>query len=168
MDLIVEFASASGVHGLMHTKWGWPIVESLHFIGLCLLVAAVGVFDLRILGFGKGIPYKVLHQLIPFGIAGFVLNAVTGLLFFMSAPDQYAYNPAFQTKMMFVALAGLNMLIFNTSTLNNLYQADVSVKAPTRIAVFAIFSLLCWTGVIICGRLITYFRPPYHWCFWCS
>jgi len=167
MDLIVEFANASGIFDLMHTKWGWPIVESFHFIGLCLLVAAVGVFDFRILGLGKGISYKVLHQLIPFGIAGFFLNLVTGLMFFMSAPDQYAYNPAFQTKIMFVGLAGLNLLIFNTSTLDHLYKTDVGVKAPTRIAVFAIVSLLCWAGVIICGRLITYFRPPYHWCFWC-
>ncbi|GAB1263854.1 hypothetical protein NBRC116493_13090 [Aurantivibrio infirmus] len=167
MDAIVSFASASGIYDLMHTKWGWPIVESLHFIGLCFLIGAVGVFDLRMLGLGKGIPYKVLHQLIPFGVAGFILNLVTGLMFFLSAPDQYAYNPAFQTKMMCIALAGINMLCFNTSTLQFLYKTDSLAKVPNRAVFFAMISLLCWTGVIVGGRLITYFRPPYHWCFWC-
>lgn len=39
-----------------------------------------------------------------------------------------------------------------------------AVPASARTAAV---SLTCWIGVIVCGRLITYYRPPYHWCFWC-
>jgi hypothetical protein len=36
---------------------------------------------------------------------------------------------------------------------------------PARI--IAVTSLACWIGVIICGRLLTFYRPPWHWCPWC-
>ena len=36
--------------------WEWPIAESLHFIGLSMLIGTVGVFDLRLMGLGKQIP----------------------------------------------------------------------------------------------------------------
>jgi hypothetical protein len=39
--------------------------------------------------------------------------------------------------------------------------------APFRARIFTLVSLLAWTGVIACGRLITFYRPPFHWCFWC-
>ena len=32
----------------------WAICETLHFIGLCLLMGLVGLFDLRVLGMGRG------------------------------------------------------------------------------------------------------------------
>lgn len=37
-----------------------------------------------------------------------------------------------------------------------------------RAMVIALVSLCCWTGVIVGGRLITFYRPPYFWCFWCG
>jgi hypothetical protein len=50
--LVKGIYAHSPVADLMHTRWGWPIAESLHFIGLCLLVGCVGTFDLRLLGLG--------------------------------------------------------------------------------------------------------------------
>jgi hypothetical protein len=38
---------------------------------------------------------------------------------------------------------------------------------PLRARIFGAVSLLCWLGVIACGRVITAYRPPWHWCFWC-
>ena len=34
---------------LRTARWGWPIFESLHFLGMSLLLGTVGVFDLRLL-----------------------------------------------------------------------------------------------------------------------
>ena len=53
---------------LENGRWLWPMLETLHFIGLSLLFATVGLFDLRVLGLGKGIPPSTLHRLIPIGI----------------------------------------------------------------------------------------------------
>jgi len=73
----------------------------------CFLFGAVGTFDLRMMGLVRGLSMKALHiRLIPFGIAGFALCAASGFLFVVSTPDQYIYNPAWQTKMALLAIAG--------------------------------------------------------------
>src|SRR5262245_55309841 len=61
-----------------HT-WVWPTCETLHFMGLTLLIGMVGIFDLRVLGFLTGLPLRAVHKLIPLGVAGFVVNLITGL-----------------------------------------------------------------------------------------
>ena len=58
--------------------WLWPLCETLHFIGLALLMAVVGLLDLRMLGFAKDIPLGPLQRLTPWGILGFAINLVTG------------------------------------------------------------------------------------------
>ena len=78
--------------------WAWPTLESLHFIGMSVLIGTIGLFDLRLLGFARGVPYAALHRLIPVGIAGYTLNLLTGLCFLSGTPDQYLFNLAFRVK----------------------------------------------------------------------
>ena len=56
MWLVRTFARATPVAAMMKTAWGWPAAESIHFIGLCLLVGAIFLFDLRLLGYARRIP----------------------------------------------------------------------------------------------------------------
>jgi hypothetical protein len=167
VDLLLNFAQVSGIYAFMHSAWGWPVIESLHFTGMCLLIGSVGVFDLRLMGVARRVPMAALHQLIPFGIAGFVLNVFSGTMFLVSAPDQYLFNPAFQTKMLTIILAGINMRLFYRTAMSAVRSVPSDAVPATRARVMGGISLACWSTVIICGRLITYYRPPYHWCFWC-
>jgi hypothetical protein len=167
-QMLLNFSQATGIFGFMNSPWGWPVIESLHFIGLSLLLGTVGLFDLRVLGLAPAIPLPALHRLIPFGVAGFGLNVLTGVMFVSSVPDQYLYNPAFQSKLLCMALAGLNMLLFYSSSFRAVMQSSPSAQALRTARVFAAISLLCWAGVITGGRLITFFRPPFYWCFWCG
>lgn len=166
IELLYGIGERTGIHVLMTSAWGWPTVESLHFLGLSLLIGTVGLFDLRMLGVGRGIPMDALHRLVPWGVGGYLTNVTTGFLFVTSAPDQYVYNPAFQVKLALMAVAGLNVLVFYRFTFAGVRESGAG-DAPLRAKVAAGVSLFCWLGVIVCGRLITYFRPPYHWCFWC-
>src|SRR5690349_9340616 len=93
--LLKFFLSTKVVTPFMTSKYGWPICETVHFFGLSLLVGTIGMFDLRLLGFGKRIPISALHKLIPWGLSGFFLSLVTGIMFLMTEPDQYIYNVAF-------------------------------------------------------------------------
>ena len=110
---------------------------------------------------------SALHKLVPWGVAGYVLNVITGFMFVSSVPDQYLFNPAFQTKLVLMGIAGMNVLLFYRFAFLPVKAADADAIAPRAAKIMAAVSLACWTGVIICGRLITYFRPPYHWCVWC-
>lgn len=162
------FGESSGIFAIMNTAWGWPVVESLHFLGLSLLIGTVGLFDLRVLGMAPRIPLAALHRLVPYGVAGWLLNATTGFMFLASFPDQYVYNPAFQTKLLFMLIAGFNVLLFYQVSFRALRALSPGARPALSARGFALVSLLCWMAVITCGRLITFYRPPAFWCFWCG
>ena len=167
-DLLLALSETLGFQAiLLHMPWGWPSAEILHFTGLCLLIGTIGFFDLRILGWARGIPLNALHKLVPLGVAGFCINAFTGVMFVTSVPDQYLYNPAFQVKVVLLLTAGVNMGLFYLLAFRELKSLGPEDVAPLRAKVFTLVSLLAWIGVIACGRLITFYRPPYIWCFWC-
>ncbi|MBM3770429.1 MAG: hypothetical protein FJW27_03910 [Acidimicrobiia bacterium] len=144
---------------VMRMAFVWPLAESVHFIGLSLLVGTVVLFDLRLLGIARGIPAAAWHRLIRYGLIGFALNAATGLLFLMTEPDQYIYNPSFMLKMAFIATAGLNALSFYFSVGPRLLAPGVPLDAPRTAKVIAAASLTLWMCVIIAGRLLTFYRP---------
>ncbi|PYQ78297.1 MAG: hypothetical protein DMG01_11915, partial [Acidobacteria bacterium] len=81
--------------------WIWPLCETLHFMGLALLMGVVSVFDLRMLGMAKGLPLGPLQRLMPWAILGFVINLTTGFMFFAGDPFQYIHNVAFGMKLLF-------------------------------------------------------------------
>ncbi len=167
MEALLDFSQRTGIYDFMHSAWGWPAVESLHFIGLSLLIGTVGLFDLRMIGLAKGIPISAFHRLVPWGVGGYALNVMTGVMFVTSAPDQYLFNPAFQIKLTLMGIAGANVLFFYRFVFVPVKATAAGADAPRAARTAAAISLTCWVGVIICGRLITYYRPPYHWCFWC-
>jgi len=166
-EAIAQWAERVGIAGWMHWKWGWPITEIVHFTGLCLLFGAVALFDLRMLGVARGIRMSALHRLIPFGLAGYALSISSGFMFVVTMPDQYLHNPAFQSKLALMGLAGVNMVFFYITTARAVWATDADALPPLRARIFGAVSLLCWLGVIACGRVITAYRPPWHWCLWC-
>jgi hypothetical protein len=119
--------------------WVWPASETLHFIGLCLLVGAVGLMDLRMLGVAKRIPFAPLFRLVPWGVLGFVINLVT-----------------FQLKMLFVLLAGINVVLFNLTVFRKTATLGPGDDAPKGAQVMAAVSLFLWFGVMYLGRMLPY------------
>src|SRR5688572_25233018 len=126
MWVVSTFARATTVSALMKTQWGWPAAESIHFMGLCLLVGAIFLFDLRLLGVARRVPIAALHKLIPWGLLGFGLTIASGILFVLAEPDQYVYNPAFHLKVLFMVAAGLNALAFYLTS----YRRATAPGAP--------------------------------------
>ena len=173
MDPILEFLEAwlkdNYIHHLMNdTQWAWPVSESLHFMGLSLLFGIVGLYDLRLLGFLKRLPMDALHRLIPWGVLGYGINLMSGMTFLAGRPDQYIHNPSFQIKLLFMTGAGINVAVFYRMTYGLVKEMGAGMEAPVRARIAGALSLACWTGVIVCGRFLTFFRPPaFYWCFWC-
>ena len=144
---------------LRTAKWGWPVFESLHFIGMSVLLGTVGTFDLRLLGFARGIPYAALHRLIPLGISAYALNALTGVCFVSATPDQYLFNLAFRWKVFFFVVAGFNVLFFYSRVFGRLKRHDPDAPPPLGARIAGAVSLCAWIGVMSAGRLLTFFRP---------
>jgi hypothetical protein len=77
----------------------------------------------------------------------------------LAAPFEYIENPAWDIKMGLMAVAGLNMIIFYTTTAKRVYALGPDDTVPLAARLIAIVSLASWVGVMTCGRVITAFRP---------
>jgi hypothetical protein len=96
------------------------------------------------------------------GIAGYVVNMFTGIMFFAGRADQYFYNNAFRFKAPFMVLAGINILAFyRTGVFAEMKALAPGANVPLRVKAIAGTSLVMWVAVLICGRLLTFFRPPF-------
>jgi uncharacterized membrane protein len=141
---------------MVNLKWGWPASETVHFIGLSLLFGVVLLVDLRMLGFMKSIPYSALHRLLPWGVLGFGVNVVTGILFFIGAPpDFYVNNPVFIWKLALILVAGANALYFTVFEQPWTLSAGDTPPVAARLA--AASGILLWVGVIFCGQMLPFF-----------
>jgi hypothetical protein len=157
---IIAWLTSTPINMLvMDYRWTWPISESLHFCGLALMVGTVGTFDLRLLGLGKGISPAALHYSIRFGLAGFVVSAVTGALFIFGQPDQYFYNNAFKVKVVCLLLLGLNVLAFYALEARQVLALGPGDDAPRRAKAFAAISLALLVSIMCAGRMLTFYRP---------
>lgn len=158
-DIIVWLTSTPINTLVMDYRWTWPISESLHFCGLALMVGTVGTFDLRLLGLGKGMTPAALHHSIRFGLAGFVVSAVTGALFIFGQPDQYFYNNAFKVKVVCLLLLGLNVCAFYALEARQVLALAAGADAPPRAKAFAAISLTLLVAIMCAGRMLTFYRP---------
>ena len=137
--------------------WLYPIVEIVHILGFVVLVGAAALFDLRLLGLARHLPVTGLARYhLRWARFALVLIAPSGLLMFAAHATEMAVNPAFQAKLALIALAGVNAAVFHRSVFRSVASWDRDVLAPGRARLAAVLSLLLWSGVIACGRLLAY------------
>lgn len=148
---------AANLGGWVHVlPWTWPIAETIHFFGLCLLLGALIIIDLRMLGFNRTLPMLSVHSLLTIVFIGFGLNVATGLLFFLGDPHRYAPNIAFQLKMILIVLAGINALYYQMKIAPEMAAWTEHTEIPLNAKVTGGLSLFLWFGVLAYGRLIPY------------
>ena len=138
--------------------WLYPAVEIVHILGFILLVGAAAVFDLRLLGVARHLPaIQIARFVLPWARGALLLIVPTGLLMFTAHATEMATNPAFRLKLVLLAAAGLNALLFHRRVFRGVAGWNVGASAPRAARRAAVSSLLLWTGVVTCGRLIAYF-----------
>ena len=145
-------------------SWVLPVCESLHFIGMAMLVGIVGVFDLRLLGMAKRLPVAPLQRLMPFALLGFVLSLGSCLVFITANPRQYLapLSLSFVAKMFFILLACLNVLFFYATGLKRAVDGvDAGQDAPLGAKVSAGVSLFLWVAVMYWGRVLQFFGKSF-------
>jgi hypothetical protein len=139
-------------------QWLYPIVEILHILGFVVVVGAGFFFDLRLLGLGRALSVSGLaRHLLRWARGGFALVVPTGLMMFVAHATEFADNPAFRLKLILIAGAVLNALVFERWPFRSVDAWDVGRPAPPSARVAAVLSLGLWTGTVCCGRLLAYF-----------
>jgi len=141
---------------ILSSTWVFPMLETLHFIGLILLIGSLYVMDLRFMGLAKRIPLQAVLNYVPVALLGFVINLSTGILFMFTDPFRYYSNFAFRLKMSGILLAGLNAIWFKFSVDWKLLMSDPTATPSSTTRLIAGISLVLWTAVIALGRWIPY------------
>ena len=149
--IVATLKATTVSHWMIQLSWLWPLCETLHFVGLTLSSASWGCSISGLLGFVRRLPVAAVHSLIPWGILGFAINLVTGVLFFVGAPDQYIDNVAWWFKIAFLAIAGANVLYFETTQARRAMTIGAGEDTPHRLKVIAAVSIVfpgswCSTG----------------------
>jgi hypothetical protein len=121
-------------------------------IGAILLVGAIGLLDLRLLGYGRGIePMALSRAVTPLALAGFGVMVISGILLFVADAEALSGSALFWGKMVLIGVAGLNAWTFRS------LFAELPDAIPDAAKGLAAGSLIMWIGVVVMGRLIAYF-----------
>lgn len=142
---------------LRESLWAYPLIETVHVLGICLFAGLTSLLDLRLLGVAlRATPVsEILRRVMPWTWAGFGVMTVTGLLLLFADPERFLTNVFFQVKLAVLLLAGINAATFHLTTGRRLAEWD-RVRPPRAARMAGAISLGAWTTVIVTGRMIAY------------
>lgn len=136
--------------------YAFPLIESFHVIGLTMVFGTIAIVDLRLLGLAWiRRPFtRITRDVVKWTWAAFALTVTTGLLMFITNAGVYFHNFQFRSKMVLIALSGINMLVFELTSGRTVHRWDTEEAAPPAGRLAGALSLLLWISVIFMGRWI--------------
>lgn len=161
-ESLITWLQATAVsRAIVSATWIWPAAEALHFIGLALVLGIAGFFDVRLMGWFRHVPVGAAHALIPWAVGGFLINLVTGAIFFIGHPEQYVHNRAWWFKVGFLAVAGLNAVVFERVLSARVLPLGAGADTPLAAKAIGALSLIAWLGVLYWGRMLPFIGDAY-------
>jgi len=145
--------------GIRESTWTYPVIESVHVLGLCLFLGFALLWDLRLLNVTlRRVPVSdVQARVMPWTNVGFVIMAISGALLFYEEPVRFYGNIFFRLKLVALVLAGLNAAIFHFFTAGQrLIEWDSSPVSPPSAKAAGYVSLFLWACIVVFGRFIAY------------
>jgi hypothetical protein len=155
-------ALLSWMESTAYSEWivaglvGWPLMLSMHAVGLAIVVGIVLVLNFRMLGFFRPIPYVAISDLMTYAWIGIALNIFSGFSLFMAQATFYITNFPFLTKISFVILGIANVYYTQKVLRREAAVWDTSDAVPQISVVLAGTSLIFWVLAVVGGRLIAY------------
>jgi len=134
--------------------WVFPFVLILHTVGLAFFVGANVAWDVRALGFIRGVSLQSLERYFLVMWAGLWINAFSGVLLLIAYPTKALTNPLFYVKLTLIGV-GIVMALRIRRYMRGRPSADADTL-PAALRALAAASLACWVAVIFAGRLLAY------------
>ena len=137
---------------------GLPLINAVHIIAVAMVFGTIFIVDLRLLGVASRNRAftKVATDLLKWTWIGFALAVVTGLLLFAANATTFYSNTQFWFKMGALALAGINMFVFELVIIRNVEEWDTDGTPPVQARISGLLSIGLWCTVIVFGRWIGY------------
>jgi hypothetical protein len=148
------------------TLWAYPLLETLHTLGMAMLLGTLGLINLRVLGYKSALSLFGTRDLLPIAWIGFTINAASGLLLFTSDAVNFFASNTFRVKIILIAIAGINAAILSrrlygeSGKAGEAGEAVVAGDSDASMKLLAGSSLVFWVVAVICGRIYAYY--PYY------
>jgi hypothetical protein len=157
VSAILKTLASSGLASwIRDSLYAFPLIESFHVVGLTMVFGTIAIVDLRLLGLAWTYrPFtRITRDVVKWTWVAFALTVITGLLMFITNAEVYFNNFQFRSKMVLIALSGINMLVFELTSGRAVHLWDNDEAAPPAGRLAGALSLLLWIGVIFLGRWI--------------
>ncbi|MDR3467234.1 MAG: hypothetical protein P4M07_14975 [Xanthobacteraceae bacterium] len=155
-SLIAFFEDSALADSIRENDILFPLIESIHVLAISLVIGSILAVDLRLLGLasvGRSVS-RVTSGVLPLTWCAFVVAVGSGGLLFISNATKYLANGYFVAKMLLIAAAGINMLVFHALSTRDLPRWENAARPPLRARLAGGLSILLWVAVVACGRWI--------------
>ena len=155
---VAWLAATEGSIALHESLYMYPLVETVHVVGIMLFAGTIAMVDLRLLGraFTDTPVSEMTSRILPWTVAGFAVMAVTGVLLFYAIPVRTYHSVWFRLKLVLLVGAAINVWFFHWRVQRDRARWDREKIPPRGARISAAISLAVWTGVIVAGRMIAY------------
>ena len=162
-----EWLSQTSPSILIQTHYAWviPTIQSIHIIGIGVVLASVLAIDLRVLGWAghDQTLRETRNRFGPWLSWALLVMLVTGVSMVVGEPERELLNLSFWLKMFLVAVGTLIAAIFQITLKRNEHHWEQTLVNHRAVKSLAILTLLIWVGIVVLGRLIAY---DYVWGSW--
>ena len=138
------------------SAYGYPIMITLHSLGLAIMVGLSVVLSLRVLGFFSGIPYSTLYRLLKYAWIGFIINFLSGGMLFAASATTFIVHQIFLAKMTFVILGAIFVGMMQQMIKTSLATGNSDTESAPNLKIMAWLTIVAWTIAMITGRFIAY------------
>ncbi|HJZ99267.1 MAG TPA: hypothetical protein VKE70_22305, partial [Candidatus Solibacter sp.] len=125
------------------------MIITIHAYGMAMLAGLSAVIDLRLLGFGSGVPVPAFKRLFPLIRIGFWLSLTSGVALTIGDAGSMLISPIFYIKMGFIIFALTTGVLIERRVFGRPELGAAVVR--TNAKALAIFSLIFWIGAITAG-----------------
>jgi hypothetical protein len=158
-DLMSEIERSDFATAVAESTWLFPLFETIHVLALTIVLGSVAMIDVRLLGLGNR--HRPISELcstvLPWTWSAFGVTVVCGLILFSSKATTYYVNLPFRIKLLCLAAAGLNMIIFHWVTARDVHAWEHDYT-PLRARFAGAASLCLWVVIAGAGRWIGFTR----------
>ncbi len=141
-----------------HEAWVIPTIQSIHIVGIGVIIGSALMITLRVLGIAgmDQTPLENQRRFGPWVTGSLVLLIVTGLLMVVGEPERELVTFSFWTKMALVLVMTVLATAFQLSVAKHDAGWAERLFANRSFRLAALVTFVIWACIIFLGRFIAY------------
>jgi hypothetical protein len=141
--------------------WGWAFALTVHAFGNATVVGLIFIMGLRIFGFFRTIPLKLVQAFFPYIWVAVACQVLSGISLWLTKPVRYVTDGVFDVKFSLVVIGVIVTIYYQRFLRREIPTWEASGTVSTSGIRFAALACVVWAGVLIMGRLTAYLGQLY-------